>query len=391
MRILVMHSRYATGASSGENRVVDDEVALLRQRGHEVELWSPTPAGGVRAAARLGVDATWSREAVRVLGRMRATLRPDVIHVHNLFPLLSPAVLRSAGAPVVLTLHNYRLLCLPATFLREGRTCERCLGGSLLPGVVHGCYRGSVAASGALAGSLTLHRKLGTFDRVAAFFAVSPFVRSKHIEAGFDPERIWVKPNFVPETARRDGPGGDFLYLGRLSVEKGLDRLMQVWQQVPARLVVVGDGPEREALVAAAPPNVEFRGAVDPGEVPGLLRAARALVLPSICYEGAPRTVVEAYAAGVPVIGSRLGAIADVVDEGRTGMLARPGDAGEWSAAVHRLLIDEESVRMGGSAYDTWRHSFSPEVNADLLEHLYNRVMAGSSPARSHVILEGMH
>jgi glycosyltransferase involved in cell wall biosynthesis len=166
---------------------------------------------------------------------------------------------------------------------------------------------------------------------------------------------------------------------------------MQVWQQMPARLVVVGDGPEREALVAAAPPNVEFRGAVDPGEVPGLLRAARALVLPSICYEGAPRTVVEAYAAGVPVIGSRLGAIADVVDEGRTGMLARPGDAGEWAAAVDRLLIDEESVRMGGSAYDTWRHSFSPEVNADLLEHLYNRVMAGSSPVRSHVILEGMH
>lgn len=391
MRILVLHSRYATGASSGENRVVDDEVALLRERGHEVELWSPMPADSVRSAAKLGVRAVWSREAVRALGRLQATLRPDVIHVHNLFPLLSPAVLRSTAAPVVLTLHNYRLLCLPATFLRDGRTCERCLGRSLLPGVVHGCYRGSVVASGPLASSITLHRRLGTFGRVAAFFAVSDFVRAKHIEAGFDPERIWVKPNFVPETARRAGPGGDFLYLGRLSVEKGLDRLMEVWGRVPARLVVVGDGPEREALVAAAPPNVEFRGAVDPGEVPDLLRAARALVLPSICYEGAPRTVVEAYAAGVPVLGSRLGAIADVVEEGRTGMLARPGAAGEWMAAAERLLIDEESVRMGGSAYDTWRHSFSPEVNADLLEHLYNRVMVGPAPAQSHVMLEGMH
>jgi glycosyltransferase involved in cell wall biosynthesis len=340
-----MHSRYASGSSSGENRVVDDEVALLREAGHDVALWSPEPADGVSGIG-LGASAVWSRNAVGELRRLEAEHDPDVIHVHNLFPLVSPAVLRAARAPVVMTLHNYRLLCLPANFLRDGRTCEQCLGRGLTAGVVHGCYRGSRSGSAALAASITLHRSLRTFDRVAAFLAVSDFVRDKYLSAGFDPERVWVKPNFVPATVVREGPGEDFLYLGRISVEKGLDRLVRLWADIPAKLVVVGDGPLLGAAQAAAPPNVEFRPPVDPELVPGLLRRARALVVPSICYEGAPRTIVEAFAAGVPVIGHRIGAIGDVVHHERTGMLVDVGSATGWRAAVDRLADDPESCRM---------------------------------------------
>jgi glycosyltransferase involved in cell wall biosynthesis len=383
VRILVLHSRYASGSSSGENRVVDDEVALLREVGHAVEVWSPAPAGDASGIS-LGASAVWSRAAVRALRRLEHEHRPDVIHVHNLFPLVSPAVIREARAPVVMTLHNYRLLCLPATFLRDGQTCEQCLGRRLTAGVVHRCYRGSWPGSAALAGSITLHRSLRSFDRVAAFFAVSEFVRQKHLTAGFDPDRVWVKPNFVPATAVRVGPGEDFLYLGRISEEKGLDRLVRVWGDIPARLVVVGDGPLLEAARSGAPSNVEFRPPVAPERVPDLLRRARAVVVPSICYEGAPRTVVEAYAAGVPVIGHRVGAIPEVVHHEETGMLVDVGSAPSWRTAVQRLADDGESCRMGQRAHEQWQQHFGPEHAAELLDRFYNRVAECSFDVRAH-------
>jgi glycosyltransferase involved in cell wall biosynthesis len=376
----MLHSRYATGTSSGENRVVDDEAALLREHGHDVHLWAPTPvdAGGTARAA-LALRAAWSRRATAHVRQIAAEFRPDVIHAHNLFPMLSPSVLRTAAAPVVVTLHNYRLLCLPATFLRDGSTCESCLGRTPWRGVVHRCYRDSVAGSAALATSLTVHRGIGTFDRVAAFLAVSDFVRAKHIEAGFSPDRIRVKPNFVSPLPQRRGAGEDFLFLGRLSPEKGLDRLIGVWHDVPARLVVVGDGPERARLQAAAPETVEFRGAVAPDQVAGYLERARALVLPSICYEGAPRTVVEAFAAGVPVIANRKGALPTIVVDGATGLLVDPNRPADWSRAVTALLDDGTSRALGEAAHREWQTRYSPERGIEDLEAAYAAV---ASPAR---------
>ncbi len=383
MRILVVHSRYASGPSSGENRVVDDEVELLRAGGHDVHLWSPMPGESTTGAQiALAASAVWSRHAVSEVRRLARELEPDVVHVHNLFPLLSPAVLRTGTAPTVMTLHNYRLLCLPAVFLRDGRVCEDCLGRLPWRGVVHRCYRGSAAGSAALATSLGLHRRVGSFARVGLFLAVSDFVREKHVAAGFDPARIRVKPNFAAQMPRREGPGRDFLYLGRLSVEKGVDRLVSLWRDVPARLVVVGDGPERSRLEAMAPDTVEFRGAVPSADVPSLLGKARALVLPSICYEGAPRTVVEAYAAGVPVIANHHGALPGVVQDGVTGLLARPGDAGAWRAALEALLVDETSLRLGDGAFSAWHSGYSPEQGLADLEAAYVTVTASARSKR---------
>jgi glycosyltransferase involved in cell wall biosynthesis len=381
MRVLVLHSRYLSGTSSGENRVVEDEVELLRSAGHEVRLWAPSPqdAGGA-SRPRLAARAVWSRRAARHVARIAAGWRPEVVHVHNLYPMLSPAVLRTAAAPVVVTLHNYRLLCLPATFLRDDRACEDCLGKLPWRGVAHRCYRGSAAGSAALAASLGVHRRAGTFRHVSAFLAVSEFVRDKHVDAGMDANRIRVKPNFVAAMPRREGPGDDFLYLGRLSSEKGLDRLVGQWHDVPARLVVVGDGPERARLEAAAPDTVEFRGAVPPGEVGRYLARARALVLPSICYEGAPRTVVEAYAAGVPVIANRNGALPSVVADGVTGLLVDPRSPAGWRQALGRLGDDAASVRLGEGAFAAWQSRYSPEQGLADLEAAYTAVTAGPGP-----------
>ncbi len=376
MNVLVLHSRYSTGPSSGENRVVDDEVALLRAHGHEVRLWSPDPpADTAYERAALGARAVWSRASVAHVRTLAAELRPDVIHVHNLYPMLSPAVLRTAAAPVVMTLHNYRLMCLPATFLRDGRTCEDCLGHGPWRGVVHRCYRGSAAGSASLATALALHRRAGTFRRVTRFLAVSEFVRTKHIEAGIEPDRIAVKPNFVDPLPRRQGPGEYFLFLGRLAPEKGIGPLIEAWREIPARLVVVGDGEERARLAATAPPTVEFHDAVPGDRVGAYLARARALVVPSIWYEGAPRTITEAYAAGVPVIASRCGALPGVVPDGVTGVLAEPGDVPSWRAAVGRLLDDATAVALGDRAFAEWRTSYSPERGIVDLEDAYRAAM----------------
>jgi glycosyltransferase involved in cell wall biosynthesis len=379
VRILILHSRYLSGAVSGENRVVDDEARLLIEGGHQVDVWDPAPANvhGLRlmgTAAR----AIWSTDATaRVRGLIRRS-KAEIVHCHNLFPVLSPAVLRAAsgeGAAVVMTLHNYRLLCLPATFIRDGRVCEDCLGRTPWPGVVHACYRDSTLGSAVLATSLSLHNAFHTFDRVTKYLAVSGFVRRKYVEAGWPEDRIEVKSNFAWESPMRGGPGRYFLYLGRLSPEKGVATLLAAWRRSSARLLVVGDGPEAQALRGGAPANVEFRPTVSPAEVPALIREARALLLPSLWYEAQPRVILEAYAAGVPVLASDLGALPEAVGDD-SGLLVPAGDVDAWSDTVERLLDDRESVRLGQGAWRRWRDRYSPERALQNLEAAYRRAVA---------------
>jgi glycosyltransferase involved in cell wall biosynthesis len=392
MRILVLHSRYLSGALSGENRVVDDEILLLREAGHEVfaHLLEPSD-GNVVTRARLGVHALWSLSAAVAVRDLARNWNPDVVHCHNLFPQLSPAVVRAAGdVPVVMTLHNFRLLCLPATFVRGGEICESCLGKVPWRGVVHRCYRKSALGSGALAASLTLHRRLNSFDAVDRFLAVSQFVRDRHLRAGFPPERILVKPNFAWPAERRTGPGEYFVYLGRLSGEKGVATLLDAWRGIEAPLVIVGDGPEAVQLRGGAPDAVQFRDAVSPSEAALLLRRARALLLPSICYEGGPRAIVEAYAAGVPVIGSDIGGIPELIEHGVSGFLAAPRDTGSWRSAVNRLLDDSTSEQLGEDAWLKWSGRYRPEHALHALEEVYSVTAASraTTPSRSRAPLQ---
>lgn len=376
MRILIAHSRYRSGAASGENRVVDDEARLLADAGHDVRVWDPLPeTGGAIAQARMGVDAVWSRSAAVAIRRMIGHWPADVVHLHNLFPTLSPAVIRAAAAasvPVVLTLHNYRLMCVPGTLLRDGQICEDCVGRSTpWPGVVHRCYRGSMLGSGALATSLTLHRRLGSFDRVSLFLAVGTFVRNKHVEAGVPADRIRVKSNFAWPIGRREGRGDYSLFLGRLAREKGVETILEAWQEAPGELLVVGDGPDAERLRRLAPSRVRFVGGVPASEVPLLIRRARALLLPSIWYEGQPRVVLEAYAAGVPVVATRIGGLEELVVDGQAGLLVDAGDVSSWAVALKRISDDAECDRLGDGAFAEWTDRYTPERGLRGLEDAY--------------------
>lgn len=377
MRILILHSRYLSGPVSGENRVVEDEASLLSEGGHEVDLYAPSPHDtGATNSLQLAAKTVWSLSATRELRRRIASFKPDIIHCHNLFPMLSPAVLRVPDRPaVVMTLHNYRLMCLPATLLRDGEICELCVGRNPLPGVRHRCYRGSLPGSGALAASLTFHRHINSFDRVNLFLAVSDFLRSKHIDAGLPKERIQVKPNFAWSMPQRDGAGRYFLYMGRLAPEKGVRSLLEAWRGVAEPLMIAGSGPDEHALRSEAPSGARFLGPVAPGRIPELLRNARAVLIPSIWYEGAPRAILEAYAAGVPVIASRIGGLAEVVDDGISGLLVDPGDHSAWQAAARSLLDDRRSEQLGRGAYAMWQRHFSPDRALHNLEKCYEQAL----------------
>jgi glycosyltransferase involved in cell wall biosynthesis len=385
MRILILHSRYRSGPVSGENRVVDDEARLLTEGGHEVRVFAPTlgrPSGRELVAAAAGT--MWSASAASRVRSLVRAFRPDVVHCHNLFPGLSPAVLRATDdVPLAMTLHNYRLHCLPATYHRDGRPCRDCVGRTPWPGVAHRCYQSTSAASAVLAGSLVLHRAIGTFDMIDRFVAISGFVRQAHVEAGIAPGRIAVKPHFVWPSRPRSGAGDHFLYLGRLTPEKGVASLLEAWRGIDAPLVVAGDGPEAPRLRATAPASVRFVGPVAPDRVDALLRGARALLVPSLWEEPAGRVVLEAYAAAVPVVVSPMGGLPELVLHEETGLIVPAGDVEAWAAGVERLREDEESTRMGEAGRRFWTGAHTPEHGLRALEGLYAEMGAAAPDRRS--------
>ncbi|MBV8126003.1 MAG: glycosyltransferase family 4 protein [Burkholderiaceae bacterium] len=376
VRVLLAHNAYQQ--RGGEDMVVEAEAALLRQHGHAVELLTrhnDELAGMGRGAAAL--DTLWSRRTARELRERIEAFRPDVVHVHNTFPLISPSIYwaaAAAGVPVVQTLHNFRLACPQAMFLRDGKVCEDCMARAPLPAIRHGCYRGSRAQTGVLAGMLVLHRALGTWQhKVTRYIALNSFCRDKFIEAGLPAERIVIKPNFVEAPAPgADAPRDGFLFVGRLSHEKGVSTLAEAWRHggVNVRLAVAGSGPSADLLKNL--PGVDMLGALPLAQVQQRMASAAALVLPSIWYENFPRTLVEALGAGLPVIASRIGALASLVSEGRTGLLFEPGNAADladklaWAAAHPR-----EMASMGRHARADYEAQFTPERNLAQLLDIY--------------------
>ena len=378
MHILFIHNTYQH--RGGEDSVVEAEIALLRSHGHAVETYfrSNDDVGSMSSLA-LARHTLWSPRTTHDLVELIHRFQPDVIHAHNTFPLISPSLYWAAaraGVPVVQTLHNFRLMCLNAFFLREGRVCEDCLGHLPWRGVVHKCYRGSGAASAVLAGMLTLHRGLGTYrNKVARYIALNDFCRNKFIEGGLPAARIAVKPNFVdlpaPEALARQG----LLFVGRLAVEKGVVTLAQAAALLPnARLRVAGDGPEAAVLDGVG--GVTRLGS-QPGEVVRQeMNRAVALVIPSIWYENFPRTIVEAFACGLPVIASRIGALTELVYDGETGLLFEPGNPRDLADRMTWALAHPERMaEMGCKARTQYTMKFSAEINYRRLMEIYTAVL----------------
>ena len=379
LKILVAHNAYQL--RGGEDSVVDSEIALLRQRGHTVLEYrrSNDDIGGM-GRLRVAADTLWSRRTSAELSALLRQERPQLLHVHNTFPLISPSLYwaaAAAGVPVVQTLHNFRLLCPQAMLLREGSVCESCLGRAPLPGVVHGCYRGSRAQTAVLAGMLMLHRGLGTWaHKVDRYIALDESCRAKFIQGGLPAERLVVKPNFVDLPAPQPLPRSGLLFVGRLSAEKGMAVLADAAQGLPAgSLRVVGSGPQAQPLVDRA--SVVALGALSAAQVVQHMASCLALVIPSICFESFPRTLVEAFACGTPVLVSRIGALAGIVEDGVTGLHVTPGDAADLAAKMRWALANPERMAdMGRAARLTYERLYTPDVNYRQLMDIYGQAIA---------------
>src|SRR4051794_876441 len=380
--VLVVHSMYSSGATSGENRVAEDESRLLAEHGLLADTWFPVgaPSGRVDAVRRAS-SAFWSEQSGRKTRELVPTSGPNVVHFHNLFPAVSPAALTAVptDVAVVMTLHNYRFMCVAGVFFRDGTVCEDCTRGGRKQAVRHRCYRGSLAGSAVLAGSLAAHERLGSFSRVDRFIAVSEFVREKHVAAGIPPEAIDVVPNFARSTSEHRPTGDYFVYVGRLSPEKGVALLVRNWDSSLGRLLVIGDGPDGRDLQRCRTPGVEFTGAVPADVAAELTRGAKALLLPARSYEGSPRTVIEAFALGIPVIASRIGAVPEHVAHGETGFLAQVDDWSSWSECIR--LINDDRVRdpMKLRIATKFEERFSPTVHFMELADTYTRARTSRS------------
>lgn len=385
-RILIVHNAYQH--RGGEDAVVEAETALLRAHGHAVEVYtrSNDDVDGLSPLS-LARQTLWSGRTARELAQVIGRFRPDVVHAHNTFPLISPSLYWAAaraGVPVVQTLHNFRLMCLNALFLREGRVCEDCMGHLPWRGVARACYRDSRAASGVLAGMLMLHRGLGTYrHKVARYIALNEFCRGKFIEGGLPAERVVVKPNFVDWKEEGSGFKGQgskgepgLLFVGRLSVEKGVAVLGAAMGLLPGVcLRVAGDGPQAGLLDGVA--GVTRLGSLPSAAVQAEMAQALALVVPSVWYENFPRTIVEAFACGLPVIASRIGALADIVRDGQTGLLFEPGDARDLAGKMAWARENPQRMAaMGAAGRAQYEAEFSPEVNYRRLMEIYESVLA---------------
>jgi glycosyltransferase involved in cell wall biosynthesis len=379
MRILQVHTRYRY--EGGEDAVVRAEAALLTRAGHEVVPYlAENPVGaGPTAAAMLA--SPWNPAAARRLRAAVRQARPDVAHVHNTWFALTPSVvaaLDDAGVPVVVTLHNYRLLCANASLFRDGHPCEDCVGSHPWHGVRHRCYRDSVPSSAAVAATLTLNRVIGTWDRhVRLFLALNDFARDRFVAGGLPLERVRVKPNSVGDPGPRAGPPSSsrtVLFAGRLTPEKGIGVLLEAWRRLgPAdlELVVAGDGPMRAELERRPPPGVRFLGQLDPAAVQGWMLGSRALVFPTWLYEGQPMSVLEAFAAGLPVLASRLGGNAELVGALGDGWLAPSQDPDALAERLAGLADDPWVDQAGTAARRLYEERFAERHNLRALEAAY--------------------
>ncbi|WP_028809234.1 glycosyltransferase [Streptomyces sp. 351MFTsu5.1] len=396
MHVLVVHNRYASAQPSGENKVVDQEVELLRAGGHRVELFErrSDDIGSMSLLAKVAVPlrVPWNAAVRSELADRLRTERPDVVHVHNVFPLLSPAVLAAcadAGVPAVATLHNYTQVCPPGTLQRDGSPCTECVGSKVpLPAVRHGCYRGSRLATVPLAVSLSANRRRW-WSGVERFLCISAAQRDVLVNAGMPAERLAVKHNFVPDPeARRTDTGEHLLYLGRLAEAKGVRLLMAAWDELAAGggvgvpLVIAGTGP-LEAEVSAwavGRDDVRYVGLYDTAECQKAIARSVAVVAPSTWLEAFGLVVVEAMAAGVPVVAAGHGAFVELVEDGVTGLLHRPGESASLASCMRRIAVDADRNReMGEAARRRYEQGFSPAVGLDRLVEEYRTAIAGRS------------
>ena len=396
MRVLLVHNFYGSENPSGENVAFVAEREMLERHGIEVVLFERrSDTIRSRGAAGLivgGLSTPYNFQAASSVRELARKVKPDVVHVHNTFPLISPSIfwsVRDLPCAVVLTLHNYRLFCAAGMPMRDRQVCTQCLDKrSVLPALRYGCYRGSRLATIPLAASIALHRQLGTWDKyVDRFIALTEYQRALMVHAGLAAELVSVKPQFYPgspKVTQWDQREDTVVFVGRLSAEKGVRDLVAAWKILgpdAPRLDIIGDGPERKFLedqiTGDGLDRVRLLGQLSFEEAQGRIGRSRMMVVPSTWFEGFPMVIREAFAFGVPVAASRLGSLAELVNEGSNGYLFEANNPGQIAAIVRAGWSDQQSLeRLAEGARRSFIDSYTEDANIIALKAIYAEARA---------------
>jgi glycosyltransferase involved in cell wall biosynthesis len=380
MRVLAAHNHYQR--RGGEDTVVQVETGLLQEAGHEVLLHtvSNNEIVGVVDKIKAAVEIKRNKRAVAEFYRAVERFRPDVVHFHNTFPRLSLGAVEAAldlKIPTVMTLHNYRMICANAMFMRNGQVCEQCMGGSRWPAVKNACYRDTRLGSFLVGIMGREFRRI--YDRHSGLrlIALTEFGRSRFLADGFSPERIFVKGNTCDNQAFGSFPRDRrIVFVGRVSQEKGVDFLVEVARGINAEFEIIGEGPLCEELMRRAPENVVMRGCMAREAAIERITTATSVVLPSRWYEGFPMVLVEAFSTGTPVVASCLGAMAELIADGSNGLTVPAGDFDKWREALLLLLENPLLVQqMGEAARRTYEQRYCAKRNVEELIKIYNDVI----------------
>jgi len=387
MNILSVHNLYLH--RGGEDVSTEYEIALLRESGHNVvEYRSDNHSLVGDSMFEVGIRSIWNQQAYRQIVNLVRERKIDLVKIDNFFPQISPAVYYAAhfaGVPSVQTLRNYRIGCPGALLYRNGSICEKCVGKNFAwPGILHGCYRGSHIVTAAPALMSALHRVAGTWQhRVTAYVALTDFSRDKFVEIGLPAEKIFVKPNFAPDTGTRPGAGGYALYVGRLSQGKGVDTLIEAWKLLgnPIKLKIVGSGPlHGEFATATATSSVELLGEQPLARVYELAGDASMVIFPSTWFETFGRIVAESFALGTPVIAARLGSMPAMIDHQKSGLLFEPGDSQSLAAQVRWMLDHKERwPAMRAAARAAYEQNYTPARNYQRMMEIYSWAISKQS------------
>ena len=388
MKVLLVHNFYRSSAPSGEDIVVRNELKMLLQHCDVVTYFKKNDDlddGALGSRLEMATNAVWCLGSYREMVRLIEKHKPDLIHIHNTFPQISPSVYWAAtkqNVPVVQTLHNYRLQCANGLFLRNGAVCELCANAVPYSALRFKCYRDSVFATAAVVGIQVFNRAVGSYrNHVDAFIALTEFSKRKLQRAGGKNARFFVKPNFLPSPP----PPGDYprkkqaVFVGRLTEEKGAALLVRAWPPgAEFRLLIVGDGAlraELEAVVRERKLNIVFMGHCGRERVLQLLRESALQIIPSISYEGFPMVVLEAYACGTAILASRLGGLAETVVDGGTGRLFPAGDINALRNEITNMLNGDGLEKLGREGRRLFEQNYSEEKNAEQLLDIYQDVL----------------
>ena len=387
MKVLMVHNYYRSSAPSGEDRVFENEVALLRSKGIDVVTYERHNDEAYRITkAKLAHDVVWNKRTFADMDHLIRREKPDIAHFHNTWYMISPSAYyacRTRNVPIVQTLHNFRMFCANGLLLRKDRICEECLDTHGMRSAIYGCYGGSRLWTLPVYTAQRYHRNRGTwYDTVDAYITLNNFAKDKFLSYGIDPVKLFVKPNFAEDCGvERRNIDRTAIYVGRLTTEKGVGVLVKAYEHlikdgVRLGLNIIGDGILKDKIDVFPDARMQITGKKHHSEVIQAIKQADYAILPSICYEMLPLVLVESFACGRPVVASRIGALPELVEDGKTGLLFEPGNSRDLASKIKWMLENKDTcIEMGKNARKVYEEKYTAEKNFKMLMDIYSSVL----------------